>query len=332
MSETAPVVYILHGEDEYAITQYIDSMLSKLGDSVMAQMNTVRLDGRTVSLEAIENAAAALPFLVKRRVVIVTNPLARLSSPQAKEKFKALLLKTPPAVAVVLVENKLLTEEKNRRNNKLHWLESWAGEHRDKVSIKACPIPQGQAMIKRIQEQAKAAGGAITSQAADLLASLVGDNPRLTEQELHKLLAYCNYRRSIEIEDVEALTADQGQVDIFAMVDAIGNRNGKLAINLLHRLLAVQDALSIFGMVVRQFRLLLMLRDYIDSGGLMKDAPKALKQNPYVIEKISKQMHQFDLPTLENIYRHLLAIDEASKNGEMEPSLAMDTLIARITR
>jgi DNA polymerase III subunit delta len=332
MAVNPPVVYIFHGEDEYTITQHIDRILSQLGDSAMAEMNTTRLDGRSTTLEALENQATTLPFLVKRRVVILTHPLTRLTSQPAREKFLNLLSRVPPAVALVLVEDKQLTSSKDLKNKKKHWLEAWGEQFPERVLLKPCPLPQGPAMMRRIQEQVKAAGGQITHEAADLLASLVGENPRLADQEIQKLLAYCNYRRPVEIEDVQVLTADQGQVDIFAMVDAIGNRNGKLASNLLHRLLMVQDAISIFGMVVRQFRLLLMLRDYLDSGGLPQDAPKVLKQAPFVINKLSQQVRQFDLPTLEHIYRRLLAIDEAAKNGEMEMGLAMHTLIAQVTR
>jgi DNA polymerase III subunit delta len=234
-------------------------------------------------------------------------------------------------VAVVLVEYKMLTDNRDRRKGKLHWLETWGKEAGPRVLVRPFPLPQGPAMVRRIQDQAKAAGGQITGPAADLLASLIGDNPRLGDQEIQKLLAYCNYRRPVDVEDVEALTAAQGQVDIFAMVDAVGNRNGILAIHLLHRLLAVQDALSIFGMVVRQFRLLLMLREFMDAGGQLKEAPKALNQPVFVIEKLSGQVRRFDLPTLETIYRHLLVIDEASKNGEMEAGLALDALITGIT-
>ena len=331
MSENPPVVYLLHGDDEYAITQFVAGLLAKLGDSAMAELDTVRLDGRTANLAELETAASTLPFFVKRRLVIVANPTARLNTPASRAKFTSLIERVPPAIALALVEYKLLTEERERKKGKLHWLEEWASQAGERVFLRAFILPQGPAMVKRIQDQAKTAGGSISSPAAELLATLVGDNPRISEQEIQKLLAYVNFRRPVDIEDVEHLTADQGHGDVFAMVDAIGNRDGRKAINMLHRLLAEQDALSIFGMVVRQFRLLLLAREFMDEGGQAKDAARVLKLHPYVAEKVSLQARRFDISSLEAIYRRLLELDEAMKTGEIEGSLALDTLIASIT-
>jgi DNA polymerase III subunit delta len=332
MGETPPVVYVLHGEDEYGITQFVSSIVDKLGDPAMAGMNTARLDGRSTSVEELETAAKTLPFLGSRRIVIVTNPLARLTSPTARNRFKSILDQVPAPVALVLVEYKLLTLEKDRKKENYHWLEKWAQQAGPRVLARAFPLPAGGAMVRRVQDLAKAAGGQITPSAAELLSTLVGDSPRLADQEIQKLLAYVNYCRPIEPEDVEHLTADQGHGDIFALVDAIGNRDGKQSVNMLHRLLSEQDAISIFGMVVRQFRLLILAREFADEGGQKKDAAQVLKLHPFVADKVLMQARRFTLPDLEAIYRRLLELDDGMKRGEMEGTLALDMLIAGITQ
>ena len=45
-----PVLYLVNGEDELGISQFLNSLQEKLGDPVMAGMNTSRLDGRSASL------------------------------------------------------------------------------------------------------------------------------------------------------------------------------------------------------------------------------------------------------------------------------------------
>jgi DNA polymerase III subunit delta len=187
-------------------------------------------------------------------------------------------------------------------------------------------------MVGRIKELAREEGAQISNPAAVLLASLVGGNPRHAHQEIRKLMAYVNYRRPIEEEDVGAIIADQNLGDIFILVDAIGKREGNKASKMFHRLLATQDAQSIFLMVVRQFRLLIMLKDYLERGGSLSSAPKDLAQPFFVIDKLKPQLGYFDLPGLEKIYRRLLEIDEAAKKGEMEVDIALDALIAGITR
>lgn len=331
MSEHPPVVYILHGEDELAITQNVAELQAKLGDRQLAEMNTIRLDGRSVSFEDLETAANTPPFLTRRRLVILTHPKARLASASNQGKFKALLERVPESVALVLVEYNPLTDVKEKRSNKLFWLEEYGNKGGERVWMHAFPLPSGAAMQQRITTLVKQAGGQITPASAELLASLVGDSPRIADQEIHKLLAYVNYSRPVQAEDVEHLTEDQGHGDIFVMVDAIGNRDSRKAINMLHRLLEDQDVASIFGMVVRQFRLILLSKEILERGGQPADIARSLKIPKFVAEKITGQARKFSMPALEAIYNSLLDIDEGVKTGELEGSLALDTLIARIT-
>jgi DNA polymerase-3 subunit delta len=332
MGENPPVVYLLHGEDEMTIAQFVSGILARLGDPLITDMNTTRLDGRVVSFEEVEATSSTLPFMAKRRVVILSHPLARLSSPASRQKFLAILERVPTTAALVLVETRLLTEDKEKKRGKVHWLEKWAQEAGDRVLLRACPLPQGAAMIRRIQEMAKNAGGQITPQAAEQLASLVGDNLLILDQEIQKLVAYANYSRPVEPEDVEHLTADQGHGDVFALVDAVGNLDQRKALSMLHRLLEEQEPLSIFAMVVRQFRLILLAREIVEAGGQAGDVARMLKLHPFVAEKVSVQARRFSQPALADIYHRLLDLDDGMKSGEIEGPLALDTFIAGISQ
>jgi DNA polymerase-3 subunit delta len=331
MTSSAPVLYLLHGEDEFAISQYIAAILEKMGDPAMVELNTTRLDGRSTSYQELETAVSTLPFMGKRRLVLLSNPLAFLSNSAAKERFLALIPRIPAAVALVLYENRYFWNKKDKKDKKFLWLAALPKEHGERVYLKEFPLPKGDKLIQHIQGLAKEAGGQISSPAARLLASLIGENPRLALQEIHKLLAYVNYQRAIEEEDVHAITADVGQGDIFAMVDAIGKRNGRLALQMLHRLLLEQDELLIFGMVIRQFRLLLLSREVLDQGGQLKDVIRELKLHPYVGEKVVEQVRSFSMQDLEDIYHRLLELDVAVKSSDMDYVLAMDTFIAGTT-
>jgi DNA polymerase-3 subunit delta len=337
MAGSAPVVYIFYGDDEFAISRAISDLEAKLGDASSAVMNFSRLDGRLTELETLESTAAALPFLAKRRIVVLEHPLARLSSPQVRKKFLGILERLPATTALVLAEYRPLLEKSERRKGKVHWLEKWAAGQGQRVYLKEYRLPKGAAMGRWIQDQAKALGGQFTPQAAVLLASLVADDPRLANQEIQKLLAYTNYHRTVEPDDVENLTADYGQGDIFAMVDALGNKDGRKAMGILQLLLEQQDPYSIFGMVVRQFRLLLLAREVIENSGqaslppTSQDIARALRVHPFVAEKVGAQARNFTLPVLEAVYHRLLEIDEAMKTSQMNADLALDTFVAGFT-
>jgi DNA polymerase III subunit delta len=99
----------------------------------------------------------------------------------------------------------------------------------------------------------------------------------------------------------------------------------------LHRLLSETDAGSIYGMVVRQFRLLLLTWEILDQGGKQADVARELKLHPYPSGKLIDQVRNFSIQDLEAIYRRLLDIDIAVKKGEIDTVLALDMFIAGTT-
>lgn len=197
--------------------------------------------------------------------------------------------------------------------------------------IRMFPMPHGDAMTRWIQERAKALGGQFTTEAAERLVDQVGDESRLVDQEIRKILTYVNFKRPVEPDDVDALTPFSRHGDIFVMVDALANHQGRDAQAMLHRLLGEQDQILIFGMVVRQFRLLLLAREVLDQGGNELDVIRALKTSSFVARKLIPQAQCFTQKTLESIYRRLLDMDEAAKTSQLDGDLALDMLVVSLT-
>lgn len=330
MSE-APAVYILHGDDEFAMAEFISAIEKKMGDPATAGLNITRLDGKSTGLKELVVATHAMPFLADRRLVVLDDPLGSLKSQADREQFKEVLGKTPGTTALVVMVPRPLLDARDRRENKKHWLEKWVAEQGGRAYLREYSQLRGPQMARWIQSKAAEGGGEIEYQAAGLLASYVQDDPRLASQEIEKLLAYVNYRRPVQVDDVERLTPDGAQGDVFAMVDALGNRNGQLALQMLHRLLEVDEPLRLYGMVVRQFRLLLLTREMLDGGHREAEIARALKLHPFVAKKLVPQCRNFDLPALEAIYRKLLEIDESIKTGGVEADVAMDSLFVSLT-
>jgi DNA polymerase-3 subunit delta len=93
----------------------------------------------------------------------------------------------------------------------------------------------------------------------------------------------------------------------------------------------VQDAFSSWGMIIRQFRLLLLAREVLDSGGGESEAAQALASPPFVARKALGQARAFSMARLEQIYHRLLEIDEGAKTGRMPLELALDLLVVELT-
>jgi len=331
MAEKIPVVYLLHGEDEFAISECISGLMEKLGDKTMAEMNTTRLDGRACSLDELVGAVSAMPFLVSRRLVVLAHPLVYSKPPEVQKRFKEILDKVPETAALVLVEDHLLTSERERKDGRINWLEKWAQEADGRAFLRSFPIPTGPDLTRWIQKRAREAGGQITPQAASMLAELVGPEPRLLEQEIEKLLAYANFSRPVEVDDVQHLTPSVAKVQDFALVNALRAHDSRQALSILHRELADKDAIPIFQGIVYQFRQLLLAREILDEGGGDEEVVRQLGIHPYAARLAAEQARRFKLPDLEQIYHRLLELDEAMKTGGMEGELALDVLVTELS-
>ncbi|HSO10935.1 MAG TPA: DNA polymerase III subunit delta [Anaerolineales bacterium] len=319
-----PNLYFLFGNDEFAIARKLKEFESDFNDPTSADMNTARLDARTVSDNDLNNAVNAMPFLAKRRLVLLANPTSKYNNASSRKKFLEFIEKAPDTTRLVMYES-VDPKEADK-----HWLNKWAEKNDAKIQTKAFMLPRLREMSGWIVNETKNQGGQIEPRAAEMLKDMVGVDTRQAGMEIAKLLAYVNWARPVTGSDVEAVSIVTSQQSVFDFVDALSNGNGRSAQHLLHRLLETEDPFSLWGMVVRQFRLLIQAREILDGRGNKDDVARALGVHPFVAEKTTVQAGRFSVESLEYVYRKLLAIDEGVKTGRVTLDLALDTLVVEL--
>lgn len=323
-------IYLLHGEDEFNIARFISNLAAEVGEASGVALNTTRLEGHAFTLEELRTAALAMPFLAPARLVVIYRPLARPISSEWQKKFLAILEEVPPTTKVALVEYRLLREDDKEGG----WLMQWALKMKDKVLVRSFPLMSEGEMARWIQAQARELGGQFTPRAAALLASLVGSETRMAYHEIQKLLAYVNTQRPVDAEDVENLSLAVFHESIFTLVDALATQNGRQALRLLRRFLDEESPQYVMGMMIRQFRLLILVKELQEEGKNLDEMARQLvpfRVKRWEAEKLSRQARRFSLETLENAYRHLLDMDEAIKTSQIDDDVALDTFAVAFT-
>jgi DNA polymerase-3 subunit delta len=330
MSEITSVL-LLHGNDEFAISAHIEKICASLGDPSSAAMNIARFDGRLgLDFEALNTAVYAAPFLAPRRVMVLDHPSSAFGTPEAHEKLFKLLEKTPPTTQIALVEYVELKRDPKGNHKRDHWLLRWADSAGGHVGVHVYNLPKRWEMPHWIEAEVKKQGGRIDPDAAARLSEMVGEDTRIAAQELAKLLTYVNFERPIRLLDVENVSIVSTQGSVFELVDALGQNDGKKAQRVLHRLLEDEEAFELWGMVIRQFRLLLQAREMLDEHAAIPEIQKALGLHDFVVQKVCNQAGHFSMPALESIYHKLLEIDEGAKTSQVPLDLALDTLIVEL--
>jgi DNA polymerase-3 subunit delta len=322
MPET-PQVLLLHGNDEFAISAHIKKICAGLGDHSTADMNVAHFDGRlSLDFEALNTAVNAAPFLAPRRVMILVHPVSAFPLPETRKKLFDLLEKAPPTSTILLVENDELKRE--------HWLLKWVAGAGARAGLHVYNMPKRWEMPRWIESEAKKQGGRIDPDAAARLSEMAGEDTRVAAQELTKLLTYVDFERPIHLLDVEKVSIVSAQGSIFELVDALGQNDGKKAQRVLHQLLEDEEAFELWGMVIRQFRLLLQAREMLDEHATIPEIQRALGLHEFVAQKVCSQAGHFSMPALESIYHKLLEIDEGAKTSQVPLDLALDTLIVEM--
>lgn len=320
------MIYLLHGDDVMASEEALRQLLAEAVPPAALDLALTRLDGAGLSTAALIEHCEALPFLSPKRVVVVEGLAGRLESkgrgqePGLLKQLRDYLPRMAGTTVLILRERAALAA-----NHPLVITVSKLGE------VREFNPPRGRELSRWIAQQAQREGCEITPAAADLLAATAGTDAAVLRQEVAKLATYVGTQGRIDERLVAELASAGRLSDIFGLVDAIGLRRRAQAMVELRRLLdAGQHPLYILTMVVRQFRLLLLVRALPAGERRPESAARALRLHPYVADKIVTQSQAFRREDLEQIYHRLVAAEQEIKTGKRDGEVALELLVAEV--
>jgi len=292
----------------------------------MLDMNTNILDAQQLTIDQVQNACNTIPFLSPFRLVVIEGLLERfeLKTDSSLKDWHSLAdyVKQMPATTVlVLIDGEI----KEKRNQLLKSLATSA-------EVLAFPEPKGKTLRDWILVWVKNGGGTITSEAVNLLAELIGGDLWAMGNEIDKLLDYST-KRHISDNDVRQITGSAREANIFALVDAILEKNNRVGQRLLHHLL--QNGASpayVISMIARQLRLIVIAKDMGQKLFTPEVRSKLERTSDYGLEKALQQAKAYTPEYTKRAYQLLLNADIAIKTGRQDGDLALNLLIVEMCR
>ncbi len=305
-------IYLLYGEEAYLVRQYKDRLRDSLcveGDT----MNTSVFSGKDISPASLIDLSETMPFFAERRVIFVENSGFFKKSP---EDLAAYLGELPETTYFIFVE-----EEVDKRGKMYKQVKKFGSVVEFKRQTDAVLM---QWILGKLKKENKR----ITRPVMELFLDKTGTDMELITQELEKLLCYTMEKDVIEAADVEAICANQINGKIFDMVDAIGRKEQKKALDLYYDLLMLKEpAMRILYLVTRHFQILMQLRDMTGKGFDNKQMASKAGVPEFAVRKYLGQAKSFSLAQLEEIVRASVQTDENIKTGQMTDQLAVELLI-----
>ena len=307
------MIYILYGEDNFLKEEAVKKIKKSFGE-LKAGINYIQIDESNVSnlISDIETPA----FGYDKKLITVKNTGLFKKKDSTSDKIAEFIQNNNNDYI------ELIFIEENVEKNKLYNVINKIGKI---VEFKEQKMPQ---LIKKVKSISNAYGVEIKENTAQYFIECVGTNMQTIINELRKLIEYAGKGGEIKKEDIDALSIKKSETIIFDLTDALGKKQIKSAIEILHNLEYEREPVQkILIMLYNHFKKLYII--HLCKG---KDVAQNLKLKPnqiFLVNKYSMQAKCFKENELSKIIDELILLDENSKNGNIDLEIGLESILCR---
>lgn len=315
-------IYALIGDEDFLKRRCRDAIIAlALGDADPS-FAVANYSGDKLDFSTARNDLDTLPFLSPCRIVLVENADKFVTENRpALEKYAV----QPAAHGVLILEVKAFPE-----TTKL------AKALPDAAKL-SCKAPYADKLPAWCVSWAKAAHETtLDSGAAQLLVQLVGTAMGMLDQELAKLAVAVGKKATITAEAVDRLVSRSRSVDVFKIMDAIGDGKPAVALGILEELFTEgEDPLAILGPLTSQLRKLASVGRLNAEGRSLAEAMNeaGVPNWPKARESAERQVKWLGRRRLDKLSEWLVEINLGLKGGNALPErLQLERLIVKLAR
>lgn len=328
-------VFAIYGQEKYLIDESIHAIYRKIKD--FPELNIITLEGDGINIDNITNSFESLPFMCERKIIHIKNPdfLKKQVRGQDSEQKKSKGAKDD------LIE--LLVGYINELPNDIILLITYDGEADDRnkliSNIKSIGYKvdykwlRGAELFDWIIERAANEDKSISKADASYLSAIVGSSMEKLDSEIAKLCSYCKDEEAIKREYIDSVVSKSLENNIFKMADNISKKDAEGALSILSVLFFQKEDFSrIIGMIIRQYRLMLMIKLYKDEGMNSEKIESKLKLHRFVYDNMSRLCNTYNIKTLKEALNLCLNTDYDIKRGRYSPEMGLELLIVELCR
>ena len=326
------MIIFIYGQDTFRSRQY----LKQLKDKFLREVDTIGdslniVDGATCNMEEISSAGGGASLFARKRMIVVEDLFLNKKEIILKQAFDFLQNKDnadPNGNIIIFWDSLGETEKINKVKKDLFNFLT-----KTKYSPKPFKKLSSVEIMRWITSEVQKEGLIIDSQAAMFLGNLTDNDLWQISNELKKIINYkqgqANISNTLTIEDIKKMVANNIDNNVFALIDAISNKNKSAALKLLEEQIeAGQNELQILSLVSRQFKILARIKEQIEAGVTnSRQIASTLKLHPYVAQKSLSQASGYTLANIKNILNKLIEMDFRFKKGLCDVRMELEMLI-----
>lgn len=320
------MLLMVYGDDGFRVKEkardFVEKFVGKYDPTRLNVDEILFAKKDELDLAAVAEAIGAAPFLSTKRMLRIDGLFSFATTKPDAEPWMKVLGKIPESTIVMLVDCVGVDKvEKIELAKRLNGIEG---------SLKyVFPALGGSELRAWVIDRAKERGAVIVPAIADGLIERIGNDSWRLETEIAKLAAYAG-DAPIASEMVSTLVGREYDDDMFGFIDAMAAGRPAYALQKLaeERSAGAED-FPLFGMLVRQIRLLLQVRALCDEAPRTgkQDVANRLGIHPFVAQKLLAEVARRSSLALESMHSRAAELDLAMKRG-LDPSVAVDRLVA----
>jgi len=311
------MLILLHGQDTYRSREKLKEIIARYKKIHQTGLDLTWFQESDLDFDKLKQKIEAVSMFDEKKLIILEDVFQNKDFQEEFFKYaKKNKLKDNQDVILVIYEK--TNNQYPRPNTQFSMFQEFK------------PLAGAQ-LVNWIKKEVIRNKGQIEPAAAQKLALAVGQDLWQMSNEINKLISYRN-NQMIRAEDIDQLSQTKIETDIFKTIDALGARNKKTALRLLHQHLEQgENEIYLLSMLTYQLRNLIKLKELVTKGVPYYQLGKMTKLHPFVIKKTWSQLKNFTLEQLKKIYQQLLETEIAIKTGQIEPKTALDLLVTSIT-
>ncbi len=314
------MIIFLYGKDTYRSKEKLNEIIQKFREKRDRDgLSVVKLEGENLNLDDFRRTTLSVGLFSKKRLIIIENLLSKNKDKNLiKEIIDFLKKKAERENVIIFYETEEI--QKGDSYQKLFNLLK-------KQRISQEYNLENNALKKWIIKEVKKMGGEISKEAVEYLSNFFGVNLWEIKNEIEKSFAYGNGKITLKI--LQTLSEKKEEEKIFALIDALINKDKKRAIKLLKDELEKGTSFSqILSILANQFRIILQVKEKKILN--IYRAAEELNVHPFPLKKAIEQAKKYNFDQLKKIYQELLKIDLQLKTTGLKPEILFDLLIARL--
>lgn len=306
------MIYFLFGQDTYRSRQKLKEIVEEYKKRHQSGLNFIKINSDEKDLDDFKQNIETVSMFDEKKLIVVEEVF------QQPEYFQEELLNYLKKRKISNDKDLIVVfwDEEIKPENKLFQF------LKKKAKTQEFKLLQPHKLREWIKKYIKEQDGNIDNRAVETLIEYVGSDLWRMANELDKLVSYKirDTKYEIRAKDIEKLVKPEIDVNIFNIIDSLGQKNKKQALRLIHDYFKKGESESyLLNRFVYQFRNLIKVK----SDG-------KLDMHPFVIKKTQSQARNFSLDELKKIYCKLLEVDLNIKTGKMDTRTALELFVTEL--